>query len=200
MSRPPFQVGLNIDTSEELSPGLWRVAGDVVDNTALGYTAVDAGIGNYIYCETEYGDIDLYRITVINSKVGARLDCQVIYFEPGAPALGYPSTGLAALCAYPDQPPTQDTISPFLSNGIRNLNSKLLTNTYLDIVADTATGDTSVYTLTKTPTGIGQIAVFLNGVLQPTASYSIVGTTLTFPANVPAGWRVAALYPVHPYE
>ncbi|MFC1453549.1 hypothetical protein ACFLQL_00025 [Verrucomicrobiota bacterium] len=201
MSIPAFQAGYDINTIEEVEAGVkWKVTGTIIDNTPLGFSAANAVVGNYIYCETLYGDIDMYIIDGIISAVGLTLVCNVIYNEPGTPTLGQPSYGVAAICKYPDQPPAADSISEFLLNGIRNLNVKLLTNTYLDIVEDSASGTENEYTLNKTPTGMGDIAVFLNGVLQSSSIYTRVDKTITFTENVPARWRIAALYPVHPYE
>jgi hypothetical protein len=200
MSLPSFQAGLNITATTEVTPAVkWQLTGTIIDNSPLGFSAGSALVGNYIYCETAFGDIDMYVITDIISAVGMLLICNVIYNEPGVPAIGQPSYGVAAICKYPDQPPPSDTISDYLANGIRNLNIKMLTNTYLDIVEDSADGNTAVYTLTKTPTGLGVISVFLNGVLQPGSTYTRVGTQITFVANIPATWRIAALYEVHPY-
>jgi len=200
MSRPAFQAGYDITTIEEVTTGVWRLIGTIIDNTPLGFSALDAELGNYIYCETYLGDIDQYIITEIISAVGNTLECKVVYNEPSVPASGQPSYGTAAICKYPDQPPIGDIGSEFLINGIRNLNVKLLTNTYLDIVEDSTSGSENVYTLTKTPTGMGEISVFLNGILQPSSVFTRNGKTLTFTTNVPANWRIAALYPVHPYD
>ena len=201
MARPSFQAGYNITgITEDATPGIWVLTGDIVDNTPLNLSATGVTIGYFVYVSTYTGNIDQYIVTSIVSAVNLDLVCKVAYNEPGTPSVGGPVTGLGVVCQFPDQPPIGDLGgAEYLVNGIRNINAKLLTNTYLDVVTDTATGGDDTYTLTKAPTGIGQIAVYCNGVMQPPSSYSVVGQTLMFNDNVPAGWRISAVYPVHPY-
>ena len=58
----------------------------------------------------------------------------------------------------------------------------------------TGNGATSVYTLTTSP-GSGKAIVTLNGnQSEPTTDYTIAGSTLTFGANVPNGWKIVVSY------
>lgn len=202
MSRPSFAAGYTINGIVDLGGGIWEITGDIVDYTPCGFGPLDAEVGNYVYFETDTGNIDQYVVTEIVSAAGATLVCKIKFNEPGTPDYNSPSSYTAAICKFPDEPPFSSGISDFLHNGIRNLNAKLLNNTYMDIISTGASGSQSVFNLTKTPTGIGQVSVFLNGVLQPAASFTIdaAAKTVTFTQNVPAGWAIAALYPVHPYD
>lgn len=67
-----------------------------------------------------------------------------------------------------------------------------LSQPYLDVLTESATGTDSVYALTYTPYDISTLLVFLDGNNQ--TDFILTGNSIDFTVNVPQGVRVTAWY------
>jgi hypothetical protein len=93
-----FRAGFNITNIVASSTNSWEVAGQVIDNSISGFSGFDVTTGILVACESPYGDIDVYRITNINSQAAAAINVQVVYDQGGTPRVGGPVYGQQALC------------------------------------------------------------------------------------------------------
>ena len=126
-SQPIFHARFDILGSTSLDSNVaFRVTGDVMDESPLGYSIADVAINDYVICDTPYGDIDRYRVTNIVSKIGITLTCDLRYDEPGYPRWEDVGAGYQIICKSSDLDVlyipslTWGLINEYLQNGARN--------------------------------------------------------------------------------
>ena len=79
-----FAAGYSITYVEDLGSGVWRVTGDIIDYSLMGYTASDAQVDDIIVDEDSYnGTTDRWKITEIVSTSVLNLVCKVIWDDVG---------------------------------------------------------------------------------------------------------------------
>jgi hypothetical protein len=97
----PVPVRLACDISGVSVTGAeWRVSGRIYDNTVVGFSGLDVRTGFILACESEYGDVDLYRVSNIVTQDAINLTLIVAYVADGTnstPRIGAPTFGQAAL-------------------------------------------------------------------------------------------------------
>lgn len=178
--RPLLQAEYSV-TNVVVTGALWEVSGQVADWTVLGYTAADVRTNDLVIFESTLGDIDAYRVAIIQSQTVSYLRATIAYVQDGSPAAD-PAPSVAALCAMatnaastnvPLQPSLAGArISEYLANGVRNW---ALTR----ILATSAAGGA---------TNVGGIHVEW-GYASTGNAYVVDATNLflTFPTNAPGG-------------
>lgn len=79
-----FAAGYSITYVEDLGSGVWRVTGDIIDYSLMGYTASDAQVDDIVVDEDSYnGTTDRWKITEIVSASVLNLVCKVIWDDEG---------------------------------------------------------------------------------------------------------------------
>ena len=126
-SEPPFQASYNILGYISIDSNVaFRVIGDIVDDSPLGFSIYNVATNDYVFCNTPNGDIDRYRITSIVNITGNVLTCDIRYDEPGYPRYEAPGSGFQIICnesavgAIYIPSLTYGLITEYLYNGARN--------------------------------------------------------------------------------
>ena len=123
-----FQAVYVVKGIDTLDTNSWRVIGDVIDSSPLGYGPSDVGTNYIVYCWTEYGDVDEYKITNIYARSNLSLTCDVVYDQEGTPRAGAPTPGNQIICDSSTLPSITYGVHESLQNGARNLKEMSLTN------------------------------------------------------------------------
>lgn len=98
---PPLRMTMDV-TGITVTGSQWVVSGKVYDTTAQGSLGTDITTNSLLACETEYGDVDIYRIDGVLSATALHLSALVSYIPDGSnavPRIGGPTFGQAAICA-----------------------------------------------------------------------------------------------------
>lgn len=96
----PLPYRASMDVQDVVATGaLWRVRGTVADSSVAAFDGTSVRTNYLLCCESTLGDVDLYRITAINTQTVSWLDCLVAYNGTGATArVGAPTFGQALVC------------------------------------------------------------------------------------------------------
>jgi hypothetical protein len=173
-SEPKLNVPYQITSVDTLTNGQFRLQGNVLDASLLGFGAPDVETNDYLVIQAAgSGDIDLYQIKEIWSQAGTWLVCDVEYAESGAPRGGQPEAGKQMISRDGYLYSTTFGIAEYLQTGARNLFYAILADrvgvvetSKVDKAGDTIEWLTVNGTLTaKGPTVLepGDVQVITNG-------------------------------------
>lgn len=98
---PPLRMTMDV-TGITATGAQWIVSGKVYDTTAQGSVGTDITTNCLVACETDMGDVDIYRIDGVLSATALHLSALVSYLPDGSnavPRIGGPTFGQAAICA-----------------------------------------------------------------------------------------------------
>ena len=98
---PPLRMTMDV-TGITATGAQWIVSGKVYDTTAQGSVGTDITTNCLVACETDMGDVDIYRIDEVLSSTALNLSALVSYLPDGSnavPRIGGPTFGQAAVCA-----------------------------------------------------------------------------------------------------
>ena len=127
-----FAAGYNITYVEDLGSGVWKVTGDIIDYSLMGYVAADAQVGDIIVDEDSYnGTTDRWKITEIISASVLNLVCKVVWDDEGTEDTGGPVPCTAAIARVSTnwliaEAPTEafSQISEVLKVKLQNINQR----------------------------------------------------------------------------
>ena len=98
-NRPLYQAWVTLDDVQVVSSGVWRVKGNVMDYSALGYTAHDTAAGNLIFAQSDAGVVDMYRVVSVGTTTAQRITVDVTAATNAWPVSDAPGTGKQIICA-----------------------------------------------------------------------------------------------------
>lgn len=94
----PFRADFSIDGVDSIDEGVWRLSGAIYDNSASGFSSLDAEVGDYVFVSVPlFGDLDVYHITDIIDQTASNITCDVEYLQDGEPRIGQPIGGIATI-------------------------------------------------------------------------------------------------------
>jgi len=93
-----FAARYSITGIDDLTGGVWRVVGEVNDDSMFSYSAVDVSVGDIFVDENVWsGATNRWRIIEIVSAIGVSLICKVVWDDVGPPDIEGPVASEAAI-------------------------------------------------------------------------------------------------------